>query len=513
MPLPPGHRWGLAIVLTAALGACRLTESAADFSSGGPGQGTGASDSGAAGAGGLGGAGQGGGAGTQTDGGGAGGSYGGSAGSSATLCPSVPAACSALGASAQVQAFGCCLGSVRFWCVDGDPALKSEDCAQVSLACAYDPAGQAMGCVAGAGGSAGSGGAPNECAQGACSSSCLDCDADTVNQCETNVQTDPSHCGACGHSCLGGQCLGGSCQVVVMAASQSKPWGVAADSDSVFWTLEGTGSSGSVVSMPIAGTSSKEIATSQAGPVAVRVDDTHVFWTTFSGGESFVRKALKDGTGVENLASGSAAWSLALDASDVFWTNLGGSVRKVPKVGGSPLSQDGESMPWDVALDTTDVYWTTREGGAIRKAPKSLSPASTVLSNLKFPLGLCTAADRLYWVEARSYTSAGCSEANGAVFAADKDGTKLVTIAENQACPTRIAVIDDDVYWTNAGTTSGGKYKYDGSVMRAKSDGSGLKALAVGQVKPHGVVAVGAHVFWTTQGAASGQGAVMRIAR
>src|SRR5690349_7067990 len=33
----------------------------------------------------------------------------------------------------------------------------------------------------------------------------------------TNVATNPKHCGACFHDCLGGQCVGGACQPIQLA--------------------------------------------------------------------------------------------------------------------------------------------------------------------------------------------------------------------------------------------------------------------------------------------------------
>jgi hypothetical protein len=40
-----------------------------------------------------------------------------------------------------------------------------------------------------------------------------DCDGNELNLCEVDTQTDPSHCGACGHPCGGGEaCVGGVCQ-------------------------------------------------------------------------------------------------------------------------------------------------------------------------------------------------------------------------------------------------------------------------------------------------------------
>src|SRR5688572_26300985 len=40
-----------------------------------------------------------------------------------------------------------------------------------------------------------------------------DCDGELQNGCETDLAADGEHCGACGHSCLGGMCVAGMCGV------------------------------------------------------------------------------------------------------------------------------------------------------------------------------------------------------------------------------------------------------------------------------------------------------------
>lgn len=51
------------------------------------------------------------------------------------------------------------------------------------------------------------------CADGvcACVSGKSNCDGTLANGCETSTVDDPSNCGDCFHSCLGGKCMGGQC--------------------------------------------------------------------------------------------------------------------------------------------------------------------------------------------------------------------------------------------------------------------------------------------------------------
>lgn len=59
------------------------------------------------------------------------------------------------------------------------------------------------------------------CDGGKCAFECVDpyrhCGSDDSLGCETNVGTSKDHCGACGHSCQGGDCVSGKCQKVLIA--------------------------------------------------------------------------------------------------------------------------------------------------------------------------------------------------------------------------------------------------------------------------------------------------------
>jgi hypothetical protein len=50
------------------------------------------------------------------------------------------------------------------------------------------------------------------CAVASCDAPYEDCDRRYPNGCETNLQSDPAHCGACDHACDGGVCVLGVCQ-------------------------------------------------------------------------------------------------------------------------------------------------------------------------------------------------------------------------------------------------------------------------------------------------------------
>ncbi|HNS98197.1 MAG TPA: DUF5050 domain-containing protein [Polyangiaceae bacterium] len=485
--------------------SCRLGESLDDFTKGGAGPKGGAG-------GGAGGSGGSGGTGGTSAGGGSGGS-GASAGTGGldVFCDTAPSQCEDLGNEGE-QLFGCCEDNIRWWCekVEQKWNLRSENCDMTGSQCRYDSQVKAMRCVAGQGGTGGSG----VCESGECTGSCQNCDKESPD-CETDTNTNPDHCGKCDHSCQGGKCVGGKCQVSVLAASQKTPWGIAVDDTTVFWLAEDK-SDGSVYSIPKGGGTAQKLASGQNGPVQVAIDDGFVFWTNFQGGGS-IRRVKKNGTDLTTLAQASGPWAIALNNDNVYWTNTSdGSIRRVVKPGGQPVVLvTGESSPRGIAIDEKQMYWTTSTGGQVRRANLDGTSPDSLVAGQNYPLGIAVDDTWVYWTEVgASYSLGDCGQADGRIARAKKaDGSSHTTLASNQACPLNLVVKDGLVYWVNAGTVTGSNYNYDGTIQQANTDGSDAKLVATGQDRPYGIAVGDNAIFWTNQGVYAGQGSVMKIAR
>jgi hypothetical protein len=114
-----------------------------------------------------------------------------------------------------------------------------------------------------------------------------------------NVASDPNNCGACGHSCLGGDCAAGVCLPTIVATSVGEGvYDVAVDAKRVLWMTAtgGWGGYGHVYSCPKGPCSSP---VSLAAPNTVMgnltASDTDAF-VSFSYGSRVIERILPDDT-------------------------------------------------------------------------------------------------------------------------------------------------------------------------------------------------------------------------
>ncbi len=68
-----------------------------------------------------------------------------------------------------------------------------------------------------------------------------------------------------------------------IATGQPYPFGIAVDSQNVYWTNNGTASGGTVMKVPLAGGTPTVIASGQNFPMGVALDATNVYWTDNAG--------------------------------------------------------------------------------------------------------------------------------------------------------------------------------------------------------------------------------------
>lgn len=329
-----------------------------------------------------------------------------------------------------------------------------------------------------------------------------------------DTTTDGRNCGACGHDCFGGGCSASACLPVALASNQASPFGLAVDSQRVYWANNDYDSSfatcllsGCTDAGPTTLLSSQTLPAdvflanghlymSEYGhedgglgavlacdptdcaktvvtianepvrnPVAVVADSTAVYWSNFGAGR-IDTCSTSGGCGaapatLANDTPGGPWYGLAIASQSIYWTSQAKDAGAVYAcaVGGCAkpttiaMSAGG---PWDLAVDGTYVFWTTGDDGQVLRCPLAGCGSDApfvIAANQGFPGGIAADASGVYWVNQKSGGVLHC-----AATGCPSSGPQVLATGQNQ--PWEIVLDDKSLYWSNAGTSN------DGSIMR-----------------------------------------------
>lgn len=230
---------------------------------------------------------------------------------------------------------------------------------------------------------------PNDlCSSGSCAPNCQVgytlCGGDGGPPYCSNLQADAMNCGACGAPCGAANgtpsCNGGKCSI---ACSQgyadcdndpSTGCEVDTESDANNCGMCGKGCQGGTCSngacQPIV------LASGQGGAFGIALDANNVYWTNLSSGE--IRACAKSGcnnTPTTLASNQQTPYAVATDGSNVFWTSYQGAAVRFCAVGGcggTPTTLAGnQTGALGVALDSSNVYWTNYTTGQVQQCAKS----------------------------------------------------------------------------------------------------------------------------------------------
>lgn len=113
----------------------------------------------------------------------------------------------------------------------------------------------------------------------------------------------------------------------VTIGGSSKPAGLAADANSVYWT---DAIDGAVLSVPASGGQASVVAAGETGPAAVTIVGPSLYWLTTDGASYSLVRAGADGSNRTVLASGAgkvsiSPYAMAADSSRLYWGTVLGS--------------------------------------------------------------------------------------------------------------------------------------------------------------------------------------------
>jgi hypothetical protein len=230
---------------------------------------------------------------------------------------------------------------------------------------------------------------------------------------------------------------------------------IAVDDKNVYWVAQGqVPDEDLVMQTPRAGGMAVTLA--HGSPISIVSDGANVYWgdgeMTTTGLTGRIVSVPVDGGGITTLASAYVPSCIIADESAVYWTDHGGYIGIVPKIGGTATTMmvGGSAQPESIAIDATNIYWT---GEGVYSASKNggdqvtLLPASTAVGGGCQSLAL--QGNALFLINSPDPSSFGLSTQVATIPAT---GASAATVVVSDGGPYARTVASSNVYWIGLGS-------------------------------------------------------------
>jgi hypothetical protein len=312
--------------------------------------------------------------------------------------------------------------------------------------------------------------------------------------CDVSLTSDQDNCGACGHSCRGGECQEGACRPLTIASNQhfESARQIAVSGAGVTW---GT-SDGFIQTLPFAAGAQPIMVAQGEGDVKDIVVDGEFAYVEADGphcqyGNWCIRRiSLVPGkypaTTLANV--GNYSTRLALDAQALYLFSHDALLRVPTNTPGLPTMQELASnqgpRPTGVALDREYAYWGSNgDTEAIVKRLRldgSDAAPQHLAAGLKQVDAVAVDDVNVYWTTGGAGRTVQMTPKQG--------GAPVITLAtEETDAAVTIAVDDVNVYWGGGGGSFGFK-----KVPKCGGD----KRQAAGGTSVFGIVPWMGNVYW-----------------
>ena len=187
---------------------------------------------------------------------------------------------------------------------------------------------------------------------------------------------------------------------------------------------------------PSAGTLIFDAAGTDLNPWGIAVDATDVYFTDAQGPSGKVVRVPLDGSPAIELANHQDLPSaIAVDATDAYFM-LSDALMKVPLAGGPAVqvSPAEDASYATIALDSTNVYWTNYvNAGSAMLIPKAGGPATTLDTGIDYPSGIVVQGGSIYWavMESNEIKTAPIAGGPATVFASGQNAVRSGLAADS----------------------------------------------------------------------------------
>lgn len=187
------------------------------------------------------------------------------------------------------------------------------------------------------------------CVVAACTGGFGNCNAMAADGCETDVRSDPAHCGSCDRSCGGTACVDGVCEPTTYVSQETYIANLALRNGYVYWTHEDPPE---IRRAPVGGGPVELASPSTTTPWVLMTDSAGIYWLALNGGPAgSVLKCTSPPCAAPTVLATSALgsdspYNATSDASRIYWSagGLAPGLRTVSKAGGSTttVASDGD---------------------------------------------------------------------------------------------------------------------------------------------------------------------------
>lgn len=337
-----------------------------------------------------------------------------------------------------------------------------------------------------------------EDAGGAAGEAAVDAGSD-VTVCET--ESDPENCGACGHSCLGGNCQDGKCKPLTLAVLDSEePSYISVDSTSVYFVT-----SSDVRAVPKDASAPPVTLTSVSGAALRGIDRSGTSLYVADSNGSVQRTPIAGGPALPLWSGTGAPETLVAISPYVYWADPdANAILRVSQSGGAEqiVSSAVTQGVYALTREANVLYWVRRHGVVARLDLATTTPAVKIgdagASSASPHVAIAVKSDRVWF----SYGGSSGTPAIGLTVAAS--GGVQTTFTNDVVWG--IATDNSDVYWSRVGLT--------GSIKRRpKPAGDPEEELVSGLTEVRSIALDGDAIYFSEYDASSNKGWIKKLAK